>query len=46
MFERTLAAHEHLDVAVDAVFGLTGPVDEDARLKALYAAFKILGGGQ
>lgn len=45
IFERTLAADEHPDVALDAAFGLTGPVN-DARLKALYAAFKILGGGQ
>jgi hypothetical protein len=46
IFERTLAADGHPDVALGAAFGLTGPVNEDARLKALYAAFKILGGGQ
>lgn len=37
-----LKAHAELDKAVDSVFGLKGSVDEDARLKALYAAYKRL----
>jgi len=43
---RTRSASGHLDVAVDTVVGLKGLVDEDARLRALYAAFKTLSGGQ
>ncbi|RAV03742.1 DNA methyltransferase [Mycolicibacter senuensis] len=42
MTSELLKAHAQLDRAVDAVFGLKGHVDEDARLKALYAAFKAL----
>ncbi|MDA2889838.1 class I SAM-dependent DNA methyltransferase [Mycolicibacterium sp. BiH015] len=37
-----LRAHAQLDRAVDAVFGLRGRVDIDARLKALYTSFKTL----
>jgi len=46
MSSELLAAHKHLDIAVDAVFALRGEVDEDARLKALYAAFKTLSSTQ
>lgn len=45
MSTELLAAHEQLDVAVDAVFGLKGQADADARLKALYSAFKTLSAG-
>jgi hypothetical protein len=37
-----LKAHRALDKAVDAVFGLKGDVDDDARLTALFAAYSKL----
>lgn len=46
MSSELLDSHEQLDAAVDAVFGLRGPVNEDARLRMLYAAFKTLDDAQ
>lgn len=37
-----LAAHRTLDKAVDKVFGLSGSVDHDQRLKALFACYEKL----
>ncbi|MFV0633350.1 DNA methyltransferase [Demequina sp.] len=37
-----IAAHRRLDKAVDAVFGLTGAVSDEARLTSLFASYQRL----
>ncbi len=47
MDPRLLAAHKALDRSVDGVFGLSGKVDEDARLRAMFASYVgLIGGNQ